>query len=112
MNLRKVLSTALILTCLLTLGCSRGPVVDDSSPEARKASMQKVRDSLSEEEKAKFDNAMRTLASEVIARAFAGDESVKNFSKENFDGKTAAEIIERAEGSEARMEAFKASKKK
>lgn len=85
----------LIVVSITAFGCS-DPVVDGSSDKARKVSIEKIKESLSAEQKVEFDDALKVLAGEVFVRALSGDKKAANFMKEVMDGKSAIQIIAKA----------------
>jgi hypothetical protein len=86
---------------LAASGCS-APTIDTSSDEAMKASAQKVRESLPEDRRAEFDEAVQLLVfsqigmAEVLAGGALGAASVESRMKSSLDGKTAEEVIAEA----------------
>ena len=92
---------ALGLTLLLT-ACAK-PRVDTSSDEAMKRSIKAVRESLPENERAKFDESLRIVAlsqvdfSTLVATGSSGVNLTEAKVKEVLAGKTAEEIIASAD---------------
>lgn len=88
------------LSVLFIVGCSN-PRVDTSSDEKMKASIEKVRASLPEEEKVQFDEALQILAFKDFNFGDimnpAGPANIEAKMKESINGKTGAEIIDAAE---------------
>lgn len=88
------------------LGCA-DPKVDATTDESMKASIEKVRQSLPEEQRAEFDEALQLLAfSQVdlptlMAQGAAGASSVTGKMKDAIGGKTGPQIIAEAQRIEA-----------
>ena len=100
MNYKRLIVTTFIM--LVLAGCSK-PTIDASTDESMKASVEKVRNSLSEEEKIKFDEAMRIVAfsnidvKDLFADGVLASNSLEGKMKQSLQGKTANDIIAQAE---------------
>lgn len=92
----------LLLLMIFIVGCS-DPKIDASSDESMKASIEKVRQSLPQDKKDKFDEALKVLAFSTIdlkglfAEGASGVGSTKGKMKEALNGKTGTEVIEEAD---------------
>ncbi|MCB2426779.1 DUF6694 family lipoprotein [Methylophaga pinxianii] len=104
MKVSKVIGIILIFVALV--GCDQilpEPTIDTSSDENMKQSSQKVRESLPEGEKEKFDEALQLLAFNqldlkvLLAEGAAGVGNLENKMKESLSGKTASQVIAEAE---------------
>lgn len=86
---------------LLLAGCG-SPKIDSSSDESFRESVQEVRDSLSDEERREFDDALRVLTmsrvnlAAIASGATTADALASDF-RTSLSGKTAAELIAEAE---------------
>lgn len=100
MNYKHIIGMSFLVIALVA--CSK-PTIDTSTDEAMKASIEKVRNSLSEERKAKFDEAMKVVAfsnldfKELFAGGAAAASSLEGKMKQSLQGKTAEDIIAQAE---------------
>ena len=100
-----------LLSVVLLASCSP-PRIDTSTDETSQASIARVRESLPETERARFDTALQVLAfSEINLRSFVSDAVVPGVSgtvsrmKELLNGKTGAEVIAAADSiASARIE--------
>jgi len=87
---------------LFIVGCS-DPKIDASTDESMKASIEKVRQSLPQEKKAKFDDALKILAFSQIslkglfADGASGISSTKGKMKDALNGKSGEEVIAEAD---------------
>ncbi len=87
---------------LVVAGCS-DPTIDASTDESMKASIETVRESLPQEQRAKFDDALKILAFSQIdlkglfAEGASGAGSTKGKMKDTLNGKTGEEVIAEAE---------------
>lgn len=94
------------LICLffitLIVGCSE-PKIDSSTEESMKASIEKVRNSISEDKKDKFEESLKVLAfssidlKSLFTQGASGIDTTKNKMQEVLDGKTGLEVIDAAE---------------
>ena len=90
----------LILGALLLLAaCSKEKTIDASSDESMESSIQKVKESLTPEEKEKFEESVMLLAFEGgnLFEMAADPDGATRKMKDRLDGKTAAEVIAEAE---------------
>lgn len=99
MNQKQVL---LPLVLLLVAGCSE-PTIDASSDQAWSASIDKVRQSLPQEQKAKFDEAVQVLAfsqqdlTRFLEEGISSISPTRQQMKDVLNGKTGEEVIMEAE---------------
>jgi len=102
----------LLITLLLILssGCSK-PTIDASSDEAIKLSSQKVRESLPEERRSEFDEALQVLMfsqidiGEIFTNGIANKDSIERKIRIALNGKTADQVISEATKIKAEREA-------
>lgn len=98
---KKLLWLILILFIALT-GCSN-PKIDTSTDETMKASIAKVGESLPENERAKFFDAIKIVSfneldlKDLFAAGITGTNTTMAKVKQTLNGKTGAEVIEQAE---------------
>ncbi|WP_130626065.1 DUF6694 family lipoprotein [Enterococcus sp. A8] len=92
----------LLLSCLL-VGCDK-PKIDSSTDAAMKSSIAKVRDSLPENKREEFDNALKVVAFSNINMADLmrstsnnDNEEISKKMRESLSGKTGEEIISYAQ---------------
>jgi flagellar biosynthesis GTPase FlhF len=93
-------TTILILGALLFLtACSKEKTIDASSDESMESSIQKVKDSLTPEEKEKFEESVMLLAFDGgnLFELAADPDGAARKMKDRLDGKTAAEVMSEAE---------------
>lgn len=94
---------AVISFLALSLAACGKPTIDTSSDESMKTSIEKVRDSLSDEKKQKFDEALRIVAfsnielKDIFAGGAAAAGSMESKMKETLQGKSGEEVIALAE---------------
>lgn len=106
MNYKHILA-AIALVALA--GCSK-PTIDTSTEESTKSSIEKIKNSLSEEEKVKFEESIKivTLSNIDFSSFFAPGGLNPNAAKEKINqalqGKNADEIIAQAEGIKKKQE--------
>lgn len=87
---------------LIVAGCS-DPTIDASTDDSMKASIETVRESLPQEQREKFDDALKILAFSQIdlkglfAEGASGAGSTKGKMKDALNGKTGKEVIAEAE---------------
>lgn len=107
MNRMKLLGFLFI--ALSIVGCSK-PKIDASSNATMKASIEKVRESLPEQERQKFDNALTILAfnqvnmKDLFAEAATGPGNFENKVRDSLDGKTGEQVIAEANRIQAERE--------
>ena len=104
MKLTKIIGAVFIVTAIA--GCDKllpEPTIDTSTDESIRQSSQKVRESLPEAERAKFDEAIQLLAfskinlKDIFTEGAAGAGNLESKMKESLNGKTASQIIAEAE---------------
>lgn len=89
----------LFIVSFVFLSCTQ-PRIDTSSDERMKESIEKVRNSLGDDERKKFDEALQAIASSQITieglfqQGLTGVGSFQAKTKEALNGKTATEVIE------------------
>lgn len=102
-----MLGAVIVLTILA--GCS-DPKIDASSDEAMKASVGKVRESLPQEKRKEFDEAVQVLAlsnlnmKDLLADGASSAGTVKGKVRKSLDGKTGQQVIAEAERVRAERE--------
>lgn len=98
---------ALTLMALLLVGCSGGePTMDTSTDKAMESSYTEIAESLSDEKRRKFEEALSSVYMEGALNHMDSDMSedeIMDRINEDVHGKTADEIIAMAEDSEARI---------
>lgn len=102
--MKKILA---ILLLVLLFGCSSQPTIDASSDEALKASIENVQNSLSDDKKMEFRQAVLSIAlqsfdpSQMMQQSGSDNDDATmvylQAIKDRIDGKTADEIIALAE---------------
>lgn len=109
MEVKKILAVSAL--ALLLTGCDK-PTVDTTSDESMKASIAKVRESLPEDKRPEFDNAIKVVAfskvdlADIMKNGLAGNkEDIDKKMREPFTGKTGEEIISYAKQVTAEREA-------
>ncbi len=107
--MRRLLFT-IVLAAMLA-GCSE-PRVDASTDATMKASITTVRESLSPDKQAAFDNAIKVMIADMALGALGSiftkpmsQEDMMSKFKAELDGKTADQIIARAEVVKAEIQA-------
>lgn len=93
-----------VIVSLVLVGCGEQRI-DASSEKAFESSLEQVRESLSDEERAEFDEALSYLATEELSRGFAlalaggelNPESVIDELGAALDGRSASEVIQTAQ---------------
>lgn len=101
-NVKTLLLLLLSVTLITLSGCS-DPKIDTSSDESMKASIEKVRQSLPQEKKKVFDEAIQVLAmsqlnlKDLFTQGAAGVSNTEIKMKESISGKTGSEVIAEAE---------------
>ncbi len=91
--MRILLSCTLAVLLLLAAGCSSGPRIDGSSPEAFASSLKHAAAELAPKEKARFNAAIALITLNIGGKAaMEGKDPVKALGDE-LDGLTAEEII-------------------
>ena len=99
---------AIALMAVFIAACSGGePTMDTSSDKAMESSYTEVAESLSDEKRRKFDEALTSVYMEGALNHMESDMSedeIMDRVNENVDGKTADEIISMAEDSEERIQ--------
>ncbi len=93
-------SVAVAALCLLACACA--PAVDGSSPEATRASIDRIERDLSAEERDRLQEAIRFVVADTLGRSLAFGSGVTGDDVEQqiiafLDGKNAGEIIAGAE---------------
>ena len=97
----------LVFLAISLVGCSK-PTVDASSDESMKTSIAKVRESLPEEKRDQFDEALQLMAfsqidlKSIFTEGAAGVSNLKGKMKDAVHGKTGEQII--AEASQIKLE--------
>lgn len=87
-----------LLLVLLASGCTRQRI-DGSSEEAFQASYERMRDSLNDEDRARFDEAMRAIGVADLRAHYSEDADPDEATRSvlrRLDGKTAEDIIREA----------------
>ncbi|MTD40480.1 hypothetical protein GIX45_18010 [Erwinia sp. CPCC 100877] len=107
--MKKILAVSML--ALLLTGCDK-PTIDTTSDESMKASIAKVRESLPEDKRAEFDNAINVVAfnkvdwADIMKNGLDGNkEDFDKKMREPFAGKTGEEIISYAKQVTAEREA-------
>ena len=104
---RAVLASLSIAAILLLSACG-APRIDGSSDEAFRASVTKVRQSVPESDRARFDKALLTISMDgALVRALSGAsrDAVQEQMRARLAGKTAAEILAEADQMAAQAKA-------
>ena len=105
----RAVPAALSAAAILVLSaCAAAPRIDGSSDEAFRASLVKVRESVPESERPRFDKALLEIRMDgALARALSGvsREAMQRQLRERLAGKTAAEVLAEAEHVEAQAKA-------
>ena len=95
----------ILVSVTLLAGCDKmmpEPTIDTSSDETMKQSSQKVRESLPDGEREKYDEAIQLLAfsqidlKDIFAEGAAGVGNLENKMKQSLHGKTAQQVIAEA----------------
>jgi len=95
-----------IITFTLITGCDSlmpEPTIDTSSDESMKQSSQKVRESLPEDQRAQFDEAMQLLAfsqidlKDIFSAGATGTGNLEEKMKQSLNGKTAQQVMAEAD---------------
>ncbi len=104
---RLLISVLLMFAATLVGGCGKSPfsepVIDASTNEKMRASIEEVRASIPAEEAEKFDEALQVLAfsqidiGNLFAEGAVGAGSVESKMRQALDGKTASEVMAEAE---------------
>ncbi len=100
MNHKRLVGTVFLL---LTLAACSKPTIDTSTDETMKASIEKVKNSLSDDKKEKFDEAMKIVAfsnvdfKDLFAGGALAANGLEGKMKQSLQGKTADDIIAQAE---------------
>lgn len=111
-------SIIVIVFTFLLIGCDKiipEPTLDASTNESMKLSSKKVRDSLPEVDRDKFDDALKILAfsqinmKSIFFEGIAGAKETLKVVKDSFNGKTAKQIM--AEADRIRIERKERQKK-
>jgi hypothetical protein len=93
---------------ILVLSACAAPRIDGSSDEAFSASVVKVRESVPESERPRFDKALLEIRMDgALARALSGvsRDAMQRQLRERLAGKTAAEVVAEADHVEAQAKA-------
>jgi len=99
---------ALSIAAILVLSACAAPRIDGSSDEAFQASVTKVRESVPESERPRFDKALLEIRMDgALARALSGvsRDAMQRQLRERLAGKTAAEVLAEADHVEAQAKA-------
>ena len=97
--MKKIASVLLLSTALM--GCSEA-TIDTTTEESMQSSIEKVRSSLSEDDKEKFDDALKIVAfsqvdlSDLFLDSQSNSDVTKNKMENSLNGKTASEVIDEA----------------
>ena len=100
---RYFISGMFVALLSLAAGCS-DPKIDASTDKDMKASIQMVRDSLSDSKRVEFDEALEVLVFQkidmesLIVEGLAGPGSIQGDVRRSLNGKTADEVIAEANG--------------
>ncbi len=105
--MQNIICLALVIVLsVLSSGCEKSvfsdPVIDASTDEAMKTSIEKIRNSLPEEEAEKFDDALQVLAfsgismKDIFAEGAINTGGVQSKMRASLDGKTADEVVAEA----------------
>ncbi len=98
--------SAISIAVFMCVSCSQK--IDCSTDEAMKLSIKEINESLNEEEKVEFSEALKlVMFSKVDLKqmiANGKDDNTVNDIKSKLDGKTASDIIEEANQIKAKME--------
>ena len=89
----------IVLLVAMFVGCGGGPVIDGSSDEAFKESLEKVRASLEPEQATEFDKALMVVGFNSMGVLFSNPTSPEEMMvkmKKDLDGKNAKQVIEMA----------------
>jgi uncharacterized protein DUF6694 len=100
---RSIIASLSIATILVLSACA-APRIDGSSDEAFRASVVKVRESLPESDKARFDKAVLAISMDgALVRALSGAsrDAMQRQVRDRLAGKTAAEVLAEADQLEA-----------
>jgi hypothetical protein len=99
---------SLSVAAIFMLSACAGPRIDGASDEAFRASVVKVRESLPESDKARFDKALVAISMDgALVRALSGasrDATLRHV-RERLAGKTASEVLAEADQMEAQAKA-------
>jgi hypothetical protein len=103
-RVRHAIIGALSLAAVFLLAACASPRIDGSSDEAFRASVLKVRESVPEPDRARFDKALVAISMDgAVMRALSGasrDVMLKQM-RERLAGKTAADVLAEADQMEA-----------
>lgn len=103
-RVRHAIIASLALAAVFLLGACASPRIDGSSDEAFRASVLKVRESVPESDRARFDKALVAISTDgAVMRALSGasrDVMLKQM-RERLAGKTAADVLAEADQMEA-----------
>ncbi|MDC0088050.1 hypothetical protein OAI07_00750 [Akkermansiaceae bacterium] len=97
----KILPTTIFILILSVVGCNE-PKIDTSTDEKMKASISEVRESLPENKRKEFEEALDAVAfsgidlKDVFSAAQADTGAIERKMKEAFNGKTGIQVIELA----------------
>lgn len=97
--MKKIASVLLLSTALM--GCSEA-TIDTTTEESMQSSIEKVRKSLSEDDKDKFDEALKIVAfsqvefSDLFLDAQSNSDVAKSKMEDSLNGKTASEVMDEA----------------
>lgn len=95
--MRLIIPCILALVLLLATGCSSGPKIDGSTPEAFAASMQHAGEALEPKQQSRFASAVALVTMKVgMKAASAGNDPTKALMDE-LDGLSAEQVIELAD---------------
>ncbi len=109
---RLLISVLLMFAATLVGGCGKSPfsepVIDASTNEKMRASIEEVRASIPAEEAERFDEALQVLAfsqidiGNLFAEGAVGAGSVESKMRQALDGKAASEVVAGTEGVKAK----------
>jgi hypothetical protein len=100
--MKRIFFCGILIVLTILAGCS-DPKIDASSDESMKASVEKVRKSLSEPKQKEFDQAMQILAfsqidmKDIFTQGATGVGNLEGKVRQLLDGKTAEQVIAEAE---------------
>ena len=100
------------MAAILLLSACAAPRIDGSSDEAFRASVVKVRESVPESDRPRFDKALLEISMDgALVRALSGvsREATQRQMRERLAGKTAAEVLAEADQIESQEKAHAAA---
>ena len=105
---RACLAALSLAAILLLSACAAAPRIDGSSDEAFQASVVKVRESMPESDRPRFDKALLEISMDgALARALSGvsRDVMRRQLRARLAGKTAAEVLAEADQIESQAKA-------